>query len=107
MMRRRFFLFAPLALVGFAVFVALGGLIVRSLWNALLPSLFHWPALTFWQALGLLVLSRVLFGNFGMHGAGRRHRMSPEERERFHQRFGRHFGFGRPEPEDGAATPAS
>jgi len=86
-----FFIVAPPA---FALFIALGGLIVKLLWNWLLPPLFGWPALTFWQALGMLALCRILFGGFGFHGdhSGRRCRMdgrgdpmTPEERERFRQ----------------------
>ena len=53
---------APLAILGMAVFVTVGGLIVRLFWNSLLPPLFGWHAITFWQALGLLVLCRILFG---------------------------------------------
>ena len=90
-MNRKWFILAPL---GFIVFITLGGFVVMYLWNWLLPSLFGWPLVTFWQALGILALSRILFGGFGLHG-GRgyslRHRMmhkgmedmSPEERERF------------------------
>jgi hypothetical protein len=94
-MRRKWLWIAPLAIVGLLLFVALGGAVVRLLWNGLLPPLFGWPQITFWQALGLLVLCRVLFGGLGMHGHGRpdlRRRladrwghMTPEERERFRQ----------------------
>ena len=75
-------------------FLALVGLIVMFLWNALVPSLFAGPVLGFWQAVGLLVLCRLLFGGFrrGPHRWGpdrawreRWHRMSPEERERFRE----------------------
>ena len=96
-MRRNFFFFAPLAVVGLAAFVAAGGWIVQHLWNWLTPALFGWHALTFWQALGLLVLCRILFGNLGGPGgrpghlrrrmAGSRgprwEDLTPEERERF------------------------
>lgn len=87
--------FIPLAILGFLAFIALGGLVVRLLWNALLPPLFGLPQVTFWQALGLLALGRILFGGFGLHGNGHRHSrrrmaerwelMTPEERERFRQ----------------------
>src|SRR5262245_19832319 len=97
---------APVALFAMTLFVALGGYVVRSLWNWLLPSLFGWPVITFWQALGLLVLCRLLFGGLGLHGgpgsrAGMRmrerwERMTPEERERMRQKMGEHFGFGPP-----------
>ena len=56
----RFLLFA-------VAFVALAGLAVMALWNALLPTLFGVPLITFWQALGLLVLGRLLLG-FGFRG---------------------------------------
>jgi len=85
---------APLAILGMLVFVALGGEVVKQLWNWLLPSLFGWPQITFWQALGILALCRILFGGFGLHGSGRSKRMTPEERERFRQGIRRRFGFG-------------
>jgi hypothetical protein len=39
-MRRRMAFIAPLAIVGFALFIGLGGMVVRALWNAVLPPLF-------------------------------------------------------------------
>jgi hypothetical protein len=53
---------------GFIVFIAVGGLVVRLLWNWLLPPLFGVREVTVWQALGLLALSRILFGGFGHSG---------------------------------------
>jgi hypothetical protein len=95
-MRRRLIFFAPIAIVGVALFVFIGGEIVKLLWNGLLPPLFGLPPVTFWQALGLLVLCRILFGGLGRHGDGRRmtDRMTPEERERFRRRIRERFGFG-------------
>ena len=100
---------APLAIVGF-IFV--GGEVVRLLWNWLLPPLFGWREITFWQALAMLVLCRILFGGLGMRGhsgrSGLRRRMeermadrvaerwqhmTPEERERFRQRMRERCGF--------------
>jgi hypothetical protein len=88
---------APLALVGMAVFIALGGGLVMWLWNWLLPALFGWKTLTFWQAVGLLALCRILFGGFrlgGPHRSGFRRRMdgrweqmTPEDREKLRQWF--------------------
>jgi hypothetical protein len=87
------FFVAPLAI---ALFIWIGGEIVMHLWNWLLPMLFGWRQITFWQALGLLVLCRILFGNLG-HGHGsdrsklwgpkseRWKRITPEEREKFRQ----------------------
>jgi hypothetical protein len=103
-MRRKWIYLAPLAIVGFALFIAIGGEIVRLLWNWLLPPLFGWPQVGFWQALGLLALCRILFGGPGLHGSGRSgfrrrmaerwERMSPEERERFRQGMRARCGFG-------------
>ncbi len=41
------------------------GLVTMSLWNWLVPALFSGPFISFWQALGLLVLSKILFWGFG------------------------------------------
>ena len=94
--RKRLMVIAPLALVGMLAFVALGGFVVQLLWNWLLPPLFGWPQVTFWQALGLLVLCRILFGGMGRHGYRRSHcrGRSPEERERLRQAMRERFGFG-------------
>jgi hypothetical protein len=104
-MRRGFLIFmAPLAILGILFFAFIGGEIVRLLWNWLLPPLFGWHTITFWQALGLLALCRILFGGFGGHRSmryGWRRRMeercasmTPEERESFRQRFRERWGFG-------------
>ncbi len=94
-MRRKRILLAPLAILGILLFIAIGTEVVLQLWNWLLPSLFGLRQITFWQALGLLALCRILFGGFGRHGFPRpglrgrlRERwdaMTPEERERFRQ----------------------
>jgi hypothetical protein len=99
---------APLAILAMLLFIVIGGEIVLHLWNWLLPPLFGWRQIAFWQALGLLLLCRILFGGFGLHGSGRsgiRRRMqermaercqnmTPEERERFRQRMRERWGFG-------------
>ena len=95
---------APLAMLGMLVFIVIGGEIVLQLWNWLLPQLFGWRPITFWQALGILLLCRILFGGFRLHGPGRssfRRRMqercehmTPEERERFRQCMRERWGFG-------------
>src|SRR6202050_1110376 len=55
-------------------FLAVVGAAVMLLWNALVPQLFHGPQLGYWQAVGLLALSRVLFGGWRGHGwRGHRH----------------------------------
>ena len=57
---------APLAILAMVLFIWIGGEVVMHLWNWLLPTLFGWRQITFWQALGLLALCRILFGGFGM-----------------------------------------
>jgi hypothetical protein len=93
-MRKKWIYFvAPPALV---IFIAIGGEVVMHLWNWLLPALFGWRLITFWQALGLLALCRILFGGHGGgHGSYRSKwqrqtderwgRMTPEEREKLRQ----------------------
>jgi hypothetical protein len=87
---------APKFIFMAAVAVAVFGFVVMSLWNWLMPALFGWHPITFWQALGILVLSKILFGGFrgrsgGPHGPWRRRMMerweamTPEEREKFRQ----------------------
>ena len=45
--------------------------IIMGLWNAILPEVLNASAITYWQALGLFILSRILFGGFGCGGPGR------------------------------------
>lgn len=62
--------FGLLGVVGFAAFTLLIGFVIMSLWNSLMPQLFHLGLITFWQAIGLAILARLLFGVSHM---GRRH----------------------------------
>ena len=89
------------------VAINLFGFAIMQLWNWLMPAIFGLKAITFLQALGLLLLSKILFGGFHRHGGGgrgwRRHMearwatMSEEEREKFRagMRGRRGCGFGR------------
>ena len=54
-----------MGILAIALFITIGGEIVMHLWNWLLPALFGWREITFWQALGILVLCRILFGGLG------------------------------------------
>ncbi len=94
---------ALLAVLFFIVF----GYVVMLLWNWLMPALFGWHLIGFWQAIGILVLSKILFGGFhgrhGGHNSRRRRmmerwdRMTPEEREKFRESMrGRCSPFGPP-----------
>ncbi len=59
-------------LVAVVVAVLVAGAIVMWLWNWLMPTVFGLPAIGFWQAVGLLVLSKLLLGGFRGRGWGRR-----------------------------------
>ena len=99
----RFVLFPLMA----AAFLTLISLVVMLLWNNLLPDILHVGTITIWQAMGIFVLCKILFG-FGRMGrfggdrtlfkkrlTDRIKDMSPEKRAQFEKRFGGHmFGCG-------------
>jgi hypothetical protein len=99
---------APLAI---AAFIWIGGEVVMHLWNWLLPMLFGVRTIDFWQALGVLILSRILFGRWGhgrhhgrpdRFGGDRWKQTTPEEREKFRQEMrARWCGGGAPSGESG------
>ena len=107
-MRKKLIWIAPAAILGMAVVIFIGGEIVMRLWNWLLPTLFGWHTITFWQGFGMLALCRILFGGSGWHRSGRSNfrrriderraerweKMTPEERERFRQSWRGRCGFG-------------
>jgi hypothetical protein len=97
-MRRKWIFIVPAALAGMLLFAFIGGEVVKQLWNWLLPPLFGWRQVTFWQALGLLALCRILFGGHGFSGT--RSRRSPEERERIRRRLRERFPWLRAQPGD-------
>ena len=83
----------------FVLFAALAGgifgFVVMWLWNHLMPALFGLHTLGFWQALGLLILSKILVSGFHgrpgfshdwrMRFIRRWEQMTPEEREKFRE----------------------
>jgi hypothetical protein len=106
MKRKKLFFIIPAAVIGIALFITVGGWLVMSLWNWLLPPLFGCRMLTFWQAVAMLALCRILFGGVSGRGwrrsySGRRMgerwgRMTPEEREKIRQGMRERCGFGPP-----------
>lgn len=118
------FIFIP---IGIAAFLTLISFVVMQLWNNLLPGILHVGAITFWQAMGIFILCKILFGfgkggKPGWGGGGnpwmrkrmeeRFKNMSAEEQERFkakmrdrncgwdnHGRFGRPWDNFNPEQE--------
>ena len=95
---RKFLFIIPLIVLAV---LALFSLAVFGLWNGVLTQVLAVKTITYWQALGLLVLARILFGGFpGRRGGAfgppwRRRRMmerwqslTPEQREELRRRFG-------------------
>ena len=85
------FLLVPPAMV---LFGWIFGEIVMHLWNWLMPALFGLKLITFWQAIGLLILARILVGGLGGGSGNNRQRkrrgmrwecMTPEEHEKFRE----------------------
>ncbi len=127
-MKKRFWIKRGLRFAAFGiVFIALASLAVMGLWNALLPALFAVPAIGFGQALGLLLLARLLFGGRGggwggwRGGAGQEHwrermeerwkNLSPDQREQMRQRWESRCGgrgrWGRNQPAEPTEPTAS
>lgn len=52
-------------LIAAVLFALVFGLIVKWLWNWLMPAIFGLGVLTFWQAFGIVLLAKLLFGGFG------------------------------------------
>lgn len=122
--KARFILFP----IGAAAILSLISFAVMQLWNNLLPAILHVGAITFWQAMGIFVLCKILFGfgkgskpGWARGGAPwmrkkmeeRFKNMSPEDKERFKAKmrdrmcdWGDHHrgGFGRRQWDDFAAN---
>ncbi|WP_343522769.1 hypothetical protein [Pedobacter sp.] len=97
---KKFIFFLPVV----ALIAAALGFVVMYLWNWILPEVAHAGRLNFWQAIGLLVLCRILFGNFNKGGGGHAfrekahnmrakwHSMNEEERAKFKEEYKRRCG---------------
>ncbi|MFK7772290.1 MAG: hypothetical protein AB8F94_09120 [Saprospiraceae bacterium] len=96
--------FHPVKILGIGamvvLFVGIAGGVVMFLWNAIIPEVTGWKPLTYWQAIGLLILFKILFGGFGR--GSRRHQqrrsrwremrnkwkgMDPAERKQMKQKW--------------------
>ena len=102
-MNKKFWIKKILGCIVIALFIAsLMGYVVMQLWNHVLVGIVAVPVIDFWQAIGLLVLSKILFGGikgrWGGPGCGgnggwkselreKWHNMSPEEREKLKQEW--------------------
>jgi hypothetical protein len=77
--RNRNCFFFPLFIIGFFSISA----IVMLLWNWIIPAISTFSVLTYWQAMGLLALCRILFGGFNFN----RHH------NKVHRHFAEHTAF--------------
>jgi Ca2+/H+ antiporter, TMEM165/GDT1 family len=94
-LRRRWLRKAPIVALLGVLALTVFGLVTMLLWNWLMPTLFGLAQIGFWQASGLVILSRVLFGGFRHHGwhqhrwrgrlLARWEQMTPEEREKLRE----------------------
>ena len=98
----RFLLMGIFAVLALALF----GFVVMLLWNSLMPAVFDLKPVSYWQAVGLLILGRMFFGGFRgrpnhatrwRRGLERWDQMTPEEREQFRQGMRQRCGPGAPE----------
>lgn len=97
---------ALMVIVGIAAL----GWVIMLLWNWLMPDLFAGAQpIGYWQALGIFLLSKILFGGCHGHGRWKERRqhwesLSPEEREqikgRFKSRWGHWCGSDKADPSD-------
>jgi hypothetical protein len=104
-MRKKWMVRLSMVAIFLLIVIAGFGQAVLQLWNLLMPDIFGLHPISFWQAVGLMALSWLLFGGLGMfrgrplYATHWRHRMAerleqmpPEERERFLQGMRRHCG---------------
>lgn len=101
----------------FCLAIVLFGYVTMYLWNWIMPYLFHLPEVSFYMAIGLVILSKILFGGMRMRGGhgcwghkayywkAKWSNMTPEEREKFKSEFAercRHkWGSAEPKTEKG------
>jgi hypothetical protein len=101
----------PVFLLFFVVMLLLLSAIVMVLWNAILPPLVHVNNISYGQAIGLLILCRILFGGFRFGPPSRRSfgpsnhlrekwmNMSDEEKAKFRGEWKKRCGpRGQPPP---------
>lgn len=121
MTHKRFWMLRGLKIMTFMLFAGtFVTYLVMSLWNWLMPVIFGLTVISFWQALGLLILSKILFGwswgkgpknKWGGHNrSGWKHRMkeqwqgmSQEEKEAFKEKMGKRCGRSWQEPRRNSA----
>ncbi|RXF68903.1 hypothetical protein [Arcticibacter tournemirensis] len=105
-MKRKFFVRKALLIILFVpTVITVLTFVVMALWNSVLTEVISVKPVSFWQAMGILALSKILFGFGGGKGPGRHsfwwnkrmqskmRSMSPEEREKFKEEMCRRINF--------------
>jgi len=113
--RHRAFRIAGMVLFFAPIAIFLIGMLIMFLWNQALVPVLHISTVTFWQGLGILVLTRILFGGF--HGRGRSPRrnwrermkekwdnMTPEERERMKEKLKNNWWMAKNKPQESSGS---
>jgi len=79
--------------VGKFIFIGIGAIaiftiVVLLLWNWLMPAIFNLPKIDFWQSLGILIFSKILFGGM-QHGSSHFHKHNREKymKDRFQEKM--------------------
>ena len=75
-------IFGAIAIAGLAL---LFGYVVMLLWNWLMPAIFGLGVISFWQAVGIVILAKLLFGGFGGSGSKSGRRKKNLEKRRKHR----------------------
>jgi hypothetical protein len=73
-------IFGISAILGFAI---LFGFVIMLLWNWLMPEIFGLATITYWQAVGIFILFKVLLGGFG---SGRHRRYKSYKHSKYYDR---------------------
>jgi sterol desaturase/sphingolipid hydroxylase (fatty acid hydroxylase superfamily) len=75
--------------VGFGIlgvgFIFLAIFVTMSLWNWLIPLLFHGPVITFWQTAGLFLLSKILLT--GVAPGSHSNKYKRDWHNRYHEKY--------------------
>ncbi len=74
-----------IGLITLSIIGLIFGFFVQWLWNRLMPAIFKLPTITYWQAFGVIILAKLIFGSVGHHFGNQNYR--GYHRHDFHRRF--------------------
>lgn len=82
---------AGMIIGGIALAILFGflfGILVMFLWNWLMPTLFGFVKIGFWQAVGIIILSKILFSGFGCGGGGGSEKKQGKKNRKWYDEIG-------------------